>query len=143
MQTHYPDQLSGLGSQNIDALYDKLLAADCTWSKTSDEKHPDYADIHTYDLHVKRDVDHALSHSSVSKVNPNATNSANTFPHADHHHSHSVWEDLAHGLHKASITLLAMLVFEVTTVVPTKSESDAMFCLQSKQGLIIDGSLVY
>ena len=29
------------------------------------------------------------------------------------------------------------------TVVPTKSDSDVMFCLQSYQGLIIDRSLVY
>ena len=29
------------------------------------------------------------------------------------------------------------------TVVPAKSDSDVMFCLQSYQGLIIDRSLVY
>ena len=29
------------------------------------------------------------------------------------------------------------------TVVPTKSDSDVMFCLQSYHGLIIDRSLVY
>ena len=31
----------------------------------------------------------------------------------------------------------------LTTVAPTKSDSDAMFCLQSYQGLAIDKSLVY
>ena len=30
-----------------------------------------------------------------------------------------------------------------TTVVPTKSDSDVMFCLQSYQGLMIDKSIVY
>ena len=30
-----------------------------------------------------------------------------------------------------------------TTVLPAKSDSDVMFCLQSYQGLIIDRSLVY
>ena len=30
-----------------------------------------------------------------------------------------------------------------TTVLPAKSNSDVMFCLQSYQGLIIDRSLVY
>ena len=30
-----------------------------------------------------------------------------------------------------------------TTVLPAKSDSDFMFCLQSYQGLIIDISLVY
>ena len=29
------------------------------------------------------------------------------------------------------------------TVLPAKSDSDVMFCLQSNQGLIIDRSLVY
>ena len=32
---------------------------------------------------------------------------------------------------------------ELVTVVPAKSESDVMFCLQKYQGLIIDRSLVY
>ena len=31
----------------------------------------------------------------------------------------------------------------VTTVLPAKSDSDVMFCLQSYQGRIIDTSLVY
>ena len=30
-----------------------------------------------------------------------------------------------------------------TTVLPAKSDSDVMFCLQSYEGLIIDRSLVY
>ena len=31
----------------------------------------------------------------------------------------------------------------ISTVLPAKSDSDAMFCLYSYQGLIIDRSLVY
>ena len=31
----------------------------------------------------------------------------------------------------------------ISTVLPAKSDSDFMFCLQSYQGLIIDISLVY
>ena len=31
----------------------------------------------------------------------------------------------------------------LTTVLPAKSDSDVMFCLQSYQGLIFDRSLVY
>ena len=34
-------------------------------------------------------------------------------------------------------------LFFFTIVLPEKSDSDAMFCLQSYQGLIIDISLVY
>ena len=35
------------------------------------------------------------------------------------------------------------MVFGSTTVLPAKSDSDVMFCLQSYQGLRIDRSLVY
>ena len=31
----------------------------------------------------------------------------------------------------------------MSTILPAKSDSDVMFCLQSYQGLIIDRSLVY
>jgi len=33
--------------------------------------------------------------------------------HREHHRKHSVWEDIAHGLHKASITILGILFVEV------------------------------
>ena len=35
------------------------------------------------------------------------------------------------------------IILYTGTVVPTKSDSDVMFCLQKKQGLILDRSLVY
>ena len=35
------------------------------------------------------------------------------------------------------------LVWLSSTVLPAKSDSDLMFCLESYQGLIIDRSLVY
>ena len=44
---------------------------------------------------------------------------------------------LADDFHEVSQALL------VTTVLPSKSDSDFMFCLQSYQGLIIDRSLVH
>ena len=31
-------------------------------------------------------------------------------------HSHSIWEDIAHGMHKASIAILAVLFVEVSVV---------------------------
>ena len=44
---------------------------------------------------------------------------------------------LADDFHEVSQALL------VTAVLPAKSDSDFIFCLQSYQGLIIDKSLVY
>ena len=51
---------------------------------------------------------------------------------------------LGHMVRYACITRLfaATLIF-IPTVVPTRSDSDLMFCLQSYQGLRIDRSLVY
>ena len=37
----------------------------------------------------------------------------------------------------------AQFLFFTTTVLPPKSDSDVIVCLQSDQGLIIDRSLVY
>ena len=37
----------------------------------------------------------------------------------------------------------ALKNLDTVTVLPAKSESDVMFCLQSYQGLIIDRSLMY
>ena len=49
------------------------------------------------------------------------------------------------GRHKrqADITLLLEYIFLRITVLPAKSDSDVMFCLQSYEGLMIDRSLVY
>ena len=41
------------------------------------------------------------------------------------------------------IILLKLYLKCIVTVLPAKSDSDVMFCLQSYQGLIIDRSLVY
>ena len=41
------------------------------------------------------------------------------------------------------LELSSVSCIEVSTVLPAKSDSDFMFCLQSYQGLIIDRSLVY
>ena len=57
---------------------------------------------------------------------------------------------LEHTLQRTAVSrkLLAfqvniILIIIITTVLPAKSDSDFMFCLQSYQGLIIDISLVY
>ena len=39
--------------------------------------------------------------------------------------------------------MFVLLVLLESTILPAKSNSDVMFCLQNYQGLIIDRSLVY
>ena len=114
MGEHYPDQLQGFDSHNIELLYEKLLSADCSWAQSTHDKNLGHSDAQTYDLHIKRDVDHALSHGGMSAMQHNETDLAHNFAHTEHHHS--VWEEIAHGLHKASITLLSILVFEVSNL---------------------------
>ena len=41
------------------------------------------------------------------------------------------------------LTQSSSLLVRIPTVLPAKSDSDVMFCLQSYKGLIIDRSLVY
>ena len=107
MKEHYPNQLHDYTVNTVELLYEKILSAECTWS--NDQGH---SNGHSYDVHVKRDV----AHNAVETLLVNTTHSADSHAHMGHgdgHHGHSIWEDIAHGLHKASITLLAMLVFEV------------------------------
>ena len=49
----------------------------------------------------------------------------------------TVFKPLKRGL------IIHQFRLQISTVVPAKSDSDVMFCLQSYQGLIIDRSLVY
>ena len=44
---------------------------------------------------------------------------------------------------KKIIATLLTNIMLITTVVPAKSDSDVIFCLQSYQGLSIDRSFVY
>ena len=46
------------------------------------------------------------------------------------------------GVEHLSDKLYNLKAVSISTVKPNKSDSDAMFCLQSYQGLIIDRSLV-
>ena len=46
---------------------------------------------------------------------------------------------LTHCIFSLNVCVLVLCL----TVLPAKSDSDVMFCLQSYQGLIIDRSLVY
>ena len=121
MKEHYPDQLASLTVHSIDVLYKKLLAADCTWHDGA-KTHIEYLSHSVHTL-VKRNVDGGeVSYTMHGGILSNASHHESTDTHAVHgdehghgddDHGHSVWEDIAHGMHKASITLLAILVVEV------------------------------
>lgn len=113
MKENYPDQFTGVTAHDMDILYEKLLTANCSWSKTGHSTQIEHFSEHVH-THIKRNVNNEVTYSLVT----NATHVHSADAHMEHHddhgdHGHSVWEDIAHGLHKASITLLAILVFEV------------------------------
>ena len=57
------------------------------------------------------------------------------------------WTSTSFGVTFRQAALKTMFCYcideEITTVLPAKSDSDDMLCLQSYQGLMIDRSLVY
>ena len=120
MKDHYPDQLASISAYSIDALYKQLLTADCSWQSGA-ETHIEHSS-HSVHTHMKRNVDNKIPYAMQVGSSSNSSHHDSTAAHIDHgdghggghdDHGHSVWEDIAHGLHKASITLLAILVFEV------------------------------
>ena len=57
--------------------------------------------------------------------------------------TNSYWEITLFFSQANSQTTTRTTSYYITTVLPAKSDSNFMFCLQSYQGLIIDRSLVY
>ena len=95
MEAKYPDVLFDNTIDHIDHLYDSIHQADCMWNSTADRI-----------THRKRrsgDTTSGIGDEDVI-ADDARLNSA---------HAHSVWEDIAHGLHKASIAILAILFLEV------------------------------
>lgn len=138
MKEHYPNQLHDYTVNTVDLLYEKILSAECTWS--NDQGH---SNGHSYGVHVKRDVVNTVAHNAVETLLGNTTHSADSHAHVGHgdgHHGHSIWEDIAHGLHKASITLLAMLVFETLVKVVCMGKRFFNNKLEVFDGFIVIGS---
>ena len=123
MKDNYPDQFASISAHSIDTLYKQLLDADCSW-KNGPQTHIEQSS-HSVHTHTKRNVDNKVPYSFHGDVTHNITHHDSTAGHGNYGHGHgaghgghghSVWEDIAHGLHKASITLLAILVVEVKII---------------------------
>ena len=103
LESKYPAEMSTVN--DISQLYDNILHSSIHWNTT-----------------INSPVSVAFNSSPLTY-----NNDGNTYNHRDkreastingslhkaHHKEHSVIEDIAHGFHKASITILAILVVEV------------------------------
>ncbi|KAK3610877.1 hypothetical protein CHS0354_034338 [Potamilus streckersoni] len=90
MKQRYPTTLKYVQTVNIETLYSEILRADVIWS--------------------------AQSHGSVQKREANSTGNTTDFSSYvvqvhDLAYAPTIEEDITHGLHKASISLLSILVF--------------------------------
>ena len=79
---------------------------------------------------------HSLRYKSIIVSNSYRGNASNMSK------QHSLWVSNTYDESNKYIAG-ASSWFDTGTILPAKSDSDVMFCLQSYQGLIIDKSLVY
>ncbi|XP_060074503.1 uncharacterized protein LOC132554210 [Ylistrum balloti] len=96
---------------DIKQLYEELLLADISW-KNKEVNNGSHAALH---YHKKRDITHSNGDQPKYLKTAHGSNHGNdsdSHEQGHGHHEHSIIEDIAHGLHKASITILAILVVE-------------------------------
>ena len=121
MESRYPEHISGYDIEHMEQLYDKIYLADCQWNTSFDSHHIVQEQVHSTrprrsSVHHKgRVIEPEVTYFSMAKANITSDNAS---MHLDTHHeyyahTHSIWEEIAHGLHKASITILGILVIEV------------------------------
>ena len=91
---------------------------------TQNSSHTKHSAIHTeqtanHTEHSAIHTEQTANHTEHSKNHTeNSTNHTEHFlgDHEDHHREHSIWEHVAHGMHKASITILGILFVEVDKI---------------------------
>ncbi|KAL4225352.1 Voltage-gated hydrogen channel 1 [Mactra antiquata] len=130
MKGLYPQELNAVSS--IEHLEHELLLATITWNHYGNSKdaytgnnngnHSNFDNNHSnpmtttlvpHDIstHVRRRRASTDEHNNDTGSYGNDTASHGSSYHGDHH-AHSIEEEIAHGLHKASISILGILVLE-------------------------------
>ena len=105
MKTMYPVKLASLGKSDIEILEKELLNAEITWGDS----------LHSLlEPHRRRRADDQIPNFDLH-TNESTNGTSHATGHHGAHHEHSLEEKIAHGLHKASISILGILVIEVVT----------------------------
>jgi len=149
METRYPEQLRGNTIDDIYLLYEKLDAAECFWRQEDHEKMTEKQENHIFNNDDLAKLNVRIRSTDVNidplafRDNGGAGGGFYTAPVAHHtsqrnetlngtrggtlsmyhpHTSNKVLEHIAHGLHKASITILGVLFVGVSQcLLETKS----------------------
>lgn len=100
MESKYPVELAAV--EDISQLYDNILLSSIHWNISNDNLV--YFTMNVSDI----EYHHRTRRSASKSGNKLSMNTSNMH----HHKEHSLEEDIAHGFHKASITILAILVLE-------------------------------
>lgn len=133
MQARYPGHLQGYTFRSINKVYQRLYQATCHWPKPNQSQNiseftannVQYSHHNlSYSANSFDNIEPEMTFDSYSKgnrtgVDHNFTNVVNERENYNevvdaHQKEQKLWEDIAHGLHKASITILGILVIEVT-----------------------------
>ena len=96
MEAKYPEVLYANDIDHMEELYQSIYRADCNWN------------ISTITHRKRRSTDACAKNSTKAIVSERDSKEK-----AKKGHSHSVWEKVAHGMHKASIAILGILFLEV------------------------------
>ncbi|KAL4225346.1 Voltage-gated hydrogen channel 1 [Mactra antiquata] len=122
LQGKYPDHLYGYDIENLNLLYEKLYEANCSWNNPTSSAYQTKVELGHFhgnnQTHFRRRrqyTDSARGNNSInySTIVTKGNNSINIDDSPPlHHHGHSIWEHVAHGMHKASITILGILFVE-------------------------------
>ncbi|XP_052802585.1 uncharacterized protein LOC128232854 [Mya arenaria] len=123
MESRYPDVIHGHSIDDIGRLYSEIYKAQCFWPSGKNHlpttqalaEHRRYnRDVETYSTSTPPVYNQNVSvlGQSNKQQNSSAADSHDLKELLNHLGGHSLMEDIAHGLHKASITILGILFVE-------------------------------
>jgi hypothetical protein len=145
MQAKYPNHLKRHNIDNMNLLYEQLYLAECYWpndtharvdiiTTTTATAITEIPRFHNQTGRSKRssDVETLVTENRFNNTmelnNTGSHGNGYGVDHGDgehdtHHREHSVLENVAHGMHKASITILGILFVEVYILIFIKFQA--------------------
>ncbi|XP_076113549.1 uncharacterized protein LOC143081694 isoform X1 [Mytilus galloprovincialis] len=109
METKYPIDLRGI--DDISDLYDKIIHSTIHWNTSEVNMKTSYANDKNLTYLTLAGND-SLNIRYKRRTVKDSQKASNTNRRKKRHKEHTIEEDIAHGFHKASITILAILVVE-------------------------------
>lgn len=124
MEARYPDVLHGHTLDSMNMLYQKIYEASCNWpseagtdqgTNTPNYVHSNSSDPDRPDYDIRFGFSFNRNRTNTSSLNEQWQTSAMVMKEESNvKKANTLWEDIAHGMHKASITILGILFVEVT-----------------------------